>query len=391
MQITDLVYIDSTGYHYADYPAFLQWRTEQYQAIYGADVYIDPDSQDGQLLAIQAKSDYDTAALGAAIYNSFSPATAQGVGLSRVVKINGMNRGIPTNSQVDIEIVGQSGTVITDGVVQDTLDQKWNVPSPTVIPGGGTITVTAIAQELGAITAEAGTVNKIFTPTLGWQTVTNANAATPGAPIESDANLRIRQTQSTAIPSLTVFDGTIGAVSNIAGVTKVRGYENPTGSTDGNGIPAHSICVVVNGGDSVEVASQIAVHKTPGTGTFGNTSELVYDAHGMPLTIAFSRPSSVTIKVDITISANEGWSADYIALIKQSVSDTINALQIGAVVLITKLYAPAYLVGTPAGQTYDIATLQIAISGDPLGDVNIPLDFDEQAICLPADVTVNVT
>lgn len=391
MQITDLVYIDSTGYHYADYPAFLQWRTEQYQAIYGADVYIDPDSQDGQLLAIQAKSDYDTAALGAAIYNSFSPATAQGVGLSRVVKINGMNRGIPTNSQVDIEIVGQSGTVITDGVVQDTLDQKWNVPSPTVIPGGGTITVTAIAQELGAITAEAGTVNKIFTPTLGWQTVTNANAATPGAPIESDANLRIRQTQSTAIPSLTVFDGTIGAVSNIAGVTKVRGYENPTGSTDGNGIPAHSICVVVNGGDSVEVASQIAVHKTPGTGTFGNTSELVYDAHGMPLTIAFSRPSSVTIKVDITISANEGWSADYIALIKQSVSDNINALQIGAVVLITKLYAPAYLVGTPAGQTYDIATLQIAISGDPLGDVNIPLDFDEQAICLPADVTVNVT
>ena len=391
MQITDLVYIDSTGYHFADYPTFLQWRTDEYKAIYGADTYIDPDSQDGQLLAVQAKADYDTAALGAAIYNSFSPSTAQGVGLSRVVKINGMKRGIPTNSQVDIEIVGQAGTSIVDGVVQDSLDQKWNVPSPTLIPGGGTITVTAVAQELGAITAEAGTVNKIFTPTLGWQTVTNPMAATAGAPVERDATLRVRQTQSTAIPSLTVFDGTIGAVSNLVGVTKVRGYENPTGAPDSNGIPAHSICVVVAGGDDQEIANQIAVHKTPGTGTFGNTPENVTDAHGMPLVINFSRPTNVTIKVEITIAANDGWSSDYVALIKQSVADTITALQIGATILITKLFAPAYLLGTPAGLTYDIATLEIGKNADPLGTINIPLDFDELAVCLTTDVTVIVT
>jgi uncharacterized phage protein gp47/JayE len=314
------------------------------------------------------------------------------VGLSRVVKINGIRRGVPTRSQVDVEIVGQSGTVITDGVVQDTLDQKWDLPATVTIPGGGTITVTAVAQTEGNLTAEANTVNRIFTPTLGWQTVDNPLAATPGAPIETDAELRIRQSRSTAVPSLTVFDGTVGAVSNITGVTKVKGYENDTNSTDGNGIPAHSICIVVAGGAVTDIAQAIADHKTPGTGTFGSTSETVFDTNGMPNTIRFQRPTTVTIKVQVTIAAGQGWSSDFIALIKTAVAAVINAGGIGDTVLITKLYAPAYLLGTAPGQTYDIALLEIGKNADPLGTVNIPLDFDEQAVCIdPTDVTVIVT
>jgi hypothetical protein len=78
--ITDLVYIDSAGFHYADYPTFLTWLQDQYKAIYGADVYLEADSQDGQWIAINARAHYDSAALAAAVYNSFAPGTAQGVG-----------------------------------------------------------------------------------------------------------------------------------------------------------------------------------------------------------------------------------------------------------------------------------------------------------------------
>ncbi len=296
MQITDLVYIDATGYHFADYPTFLEWKKEQYRAIYGADTYLEADSQDGQLLAIEAKADYDVAALGAAIYNSFSPVTAQGVGLSRNVKINGLRRGIATNSSVDLTVIGQADTVITGGIAVDTLNQKWNLPT-TTIPIGGEIVVTAIADVAGAVNAEANTVNRIFTPTLGWQTVNNVAAATAGAPVETDAELRVRQQMSTADPSLTVLDGTIGGVSNLDGVTKVRGYENDTGSTDANGLPPHSVALIVLGGDAMEVAQEIALHKTPGTQTVGDITETVYDAHGMPLDIHFSRPTAVTIVV----------------------------------------------------------------------------------------------
>lgn len=395
MAVSDLVYIDSTGYHFEDYPAFLEEFQNNYRTIYGADVNLDASTQDGQRVAVEAKGAYDTAAVGAAIYNSFSPVTAQGVGLSRNVKINGIGRRVPTNSTVDVVIVGTTGTVLSDAVATDALEQKWNIPL-TTIPSGGTITVTAVAATEGAISADPNTINQIFTPTRGWQTVNNPTAATTGEPVESDAELRVRQQQSVANPSLTVFDGTIGAVENTTGVVKARGYENDTGSIDANGLPAHSVCVVVKGGDDVEIAQAIALHKTPGTQTYGTgpglVSKLVYDAHGMPLLIKFQRPTPVTITVEITIAAGVGWTSDYEELIAQAVADVINGNRIGDDVLITKLYGPAYLPGTVAGGTYDIALLQIGKNADPVGSVNIDLAFDEEAECDPlTDVTIIVT
>ena len=109
MTLEELVYIDDTGFHVADYSEFLAWQQANMQAIYGADIYLEADSQDGQYVALQAKALYDTAMVGASVYNSFSPSSAQGTGLSRVVKINGLERGIPTNSTADLTIVGQSG------------------------------------------------------------------------------------------------------------------------------------------------------------------------------------------------------------------------------------------------------------------------------------------
>ncbi len=392
MLLSDLVYIDATGFHYSDYPTFLAWRKQQYQDIYGADIYLEPDSQDGQLVAAQAQADFDTAALGAATYNSFSPSSAQGVGLSRVVRINGINRRAPSYSTVDVDVGGTIGTVITAGVAQDTLQQKWNLPTPITIPNTGTITVTATAQTLGAVNAGANTVNKIFTPTLGWQTVNNPDAATPGAPIETDSELRQRQAVSTANPSLTVLEGTIGGVENLPGVTKVRGYENDTGAPDANSIPAHSISLVVLGGVTQDIADEIALHKTPGASTYGTTSSTVIDSHGMPLVINFFRPTLVTITFNLVITALPNFSSDFEDLIKQSLADYINSLKIGETVLITKTYAPAYLNGTIPGMSFDVDTLEIGKNLDPPGTINIPIDFNELAVCDPAtDITLIVT
>lgn len=392
MDISDLVYIDSTGYHYADFPTFLDWITGKYKGIYGQDVYLGDDSQDGQFLAILAQGFFDTAALGASVYNSFSPATAQGVGLSRNVKINGINRQTPSNSTVDVEVVGTAGTVITNGVVQDTLQQLWNLPSPITIPGGGSITVTAVAQDEGAINAATDSVNIIYTPTYGWQTVNNSAEATPGAPVESDAQLRARQAQSTANPSLTVIDGTTGGLENLPGVQKVQPYENDSGMTDGNGIPGHSIAMVVVGGDDVAICQEILLHKTPGCGTYGDTTELVYDAHGMPNNISFQRAVPATIDVTVTGGVGTGWSTDFIPLIQAAVAAVINSLDIGSVVNYTTLFIPAYLIGTPAYGTYSISGITIGKNGGGQSAANITLAWDENPACVAAsDVTVNIT
>ena len=392
MELADLVYIDENGYHYADYPSFLAFYTQEYQSIYGADVYIDPDSQDAANLASMALAAYQTAAIGAVNYNSRSPLYAQGVGLSTVVKINGISRQIATYSTADLLITGTAGTTIANGIATDTLNQKWKLPASVVIGGGGTITVIATADQKGAITAAANTITSIFTPTRGWQSVNNEAAATVGAPVESDGELRLRQEVSVANPSLTVFDGTKGAVANVPGVTASTGYENDTNSTDGNGIPAHSISMIAAGGDATAIAQAIALHKTPGTGTYGTTTETVYDSKGMPLDIHFYRPTVVTIKARVTLSANVGWSTDYEVLIQQAVANTINGFGIGKEVLITKLYAPAYLTGTPASSTFDISLIEIAKVADSFGTVNIPILFNEQPNCVyNVNVTIVVT
>ena len=56
MDVSDLVFIDATGYNCADYPTFLTWVQGQYQAIYGSDVYLGADSMDGQWTAILAQA-----------------------------------------------------------------------------------------------------------------------------------------------------------------------------------------------------------------------------------------------------------------------------------------------------------------------------------------------
>lgn len=388
--ISDLAYIDSAGYHYADFPAFLTWIQGQYKDIYGADVYLGSDSQDGQFLGILAQAFFDTAALGGSVYNSFSPSTAQGVGLSRVVKINGIARGEATKSTVELTIVGVAGTQLVNAVAVDTLQQKWSVPNLT-IPFAGTVTVTGMAVDPGAIAALPNTITGIFTPTQGWQTVNNDAAATLGAPVISDAQLRVQQEQSTANPSLTVFEGTVGAVRAVPGVTAAVGYENDTGSTDANGLPAHSISVVASGGTDDAVAAAIQVHKTPGTQTYGTTSVLVDDSHGMPITIHFYRPTQATIGVEVTITPGSSYVSSTADLIAAALAAAVSspAIAIGGRVILTQLYAVAYLPGTPQAGSFTVVSIELKKNAGSFAAADIDLLFNEIAVCDPAtDVAV---
>lgn len=390
MSLADLAYIDATGPHRPDYPTALTYLQNAYRAIYGADVYLEADSQDGQFLALLALMGKDLTDYATQVYNNMSPSTAVGAGLSRMVKINGIRRKSPSYSSVDLRIIGQAGATIINGQAADTLGQKWNLPASVVIPIGGEITVTATAADVGAVAAGAGTINKIATPTLGWQTVTNLLAATPGAPVETDAELRARQVVSTALPSLSVFDGTVGAVANVPDVTRFRGYENDTAVTNADGIPRNSISIVVEGGDSQAIADAIARHKTPGTGTYGTTAVTTYDAKGMPNIIRFYRPTVVQIKAEVTIKALPGYLTGYADQIKAAVAAAITAMAIGDDVLITKLYVPANLPGTAAGATFNITGLTIAKLANTLGTADIVIAFNEVAAALASNITVTV-
>ncbi len=383
--------IDENGIQAPSYEEVLAYLQGQYRAIYGADLYLESDSQDGQLLALFALALHDNNSMAVGVYNAFNPTTAQGTGLSSVVKVNGIARLVPSASTADVIITGDAGTVITNGAVRDSNNQLWSLPASVTIPLSTSITVTATCQTTGAVSAAANSLTRIATPTRGWVSVTNPAAAVPGAPVETDAALRQRQARSVALPSRTVLEGLVGAIANIAGVTQYAALENDTGSTDSNGLPAHSIAVVALGGDSAAIAEAIAAKKGPGVYTAGTTSVVVYDVYSVGQTIRFYRPTMKTISVAITIKALTGYSTDIGNQIKAAVATYISGLGIGGDVLIPRLYLPAQLRGGAGSETFELLSVQIAVSPASPSTSDIAIAFNELATCADSNVALTVT
>lgn len=374
---------------YADILLSLQ---ASFRLIYGADAYIEPDSQDGQMLAVFAKAIYDSNQMAIAVFNSFSPTYAQGAGLSSNVKINGLQRLAPSYSTATGDVVGVAGTVITNGTVKDENGNIWALPETVTIPLSGTITVTVTAVQPGAVIAPAGTINLINSPSYGWQTFTSVTDAVAGAPVETDATLRQRQAVSTELPSVTPTAALYAALANLAGVERVAVYENYTGTTDANGIPAHSICVVIQGGDVAAIAQTIGLKKTPGAGTYGSTSQSYLDPiTNISYTIHFYVLAHSTIKVAVSGTAYQGYGIAVATKIQDSIAAFINGLAIGEDVQFNRLYSPAYLPGDADAKTYEITGITIAIGAGTPGTADLPIAFNYAAACVAAtDVTVTI-
>jgi uncharacterized phage protein gp47/JayE len=293
---------------------------------------------------------------------------------------------------VVVTLVGQAGTVITDGFVSDlTSAHRWALPTTVTIPISGTTNVTATCEDPGAIAAGVGSLTKIMTPTAGWQTVTNASAASQGEPVESDYDLRIRQQTSTALRSFTVLDGMVGALQGLLGVSYASAYENDTGSVDANGLPAHSIAAVVQGGDSAQIAQVIFDKKTPGCATYGTTSVSVLDSMGIPRVINYFVPSTVLIKVTVTITAGIGYTSVIGDQIKQAVADFANSQVVGRGIEITRLYVPALLQDSANSETYTlVSVLGALVSGGALAATPIVMAFNQKAGLQLSDITLTL-
>ncbi len=383
--------IDATGIHAPELNSIRSYLVEKFKAIYGGDVYLEADSQDGQWIDIIALALHDANAMAVSVYNAFSPSTAQGTGLSSVVKINGIARRLPSRSGVDLLIGGTAGTVITGGYATDLDGVQWVLPHVVTIPPAGQIAVMASCRDVGDISAPPNSIVNIGTPTRGWQTVSNPEAATRGAPVEADAMLRKRQTTSTALPSRTVVDGILGAVLDLPGVVRAKPYDNDSATEDENGIPAHALAMIVDGGDPVRIAEVIRLKKTPGSPTFGTTSEVIVDPYGIPKTISFFRPTQVPITIDIDVQALSGYTSTIGNQIKQAISDYINARDIGEDVYLNRLLVPANLTGNSNSSTFNIKYIQISRDGDPVGISDIVIAYNEAAMSNLDDINLTAS
>lgn len=385
--------VTAQGITAPDYQTILRTLMDSFRQIYGSDAYLEPDGKDGQLISIVALAIHDANNSAIAVYNSFSPTTAMGRALSSNVKINGIARRAATRSTVDLLLTGTAGTGIVNGSVRDENNVAWLLPEAVTIGVDGTVTVTATCANSGVVVAQAGTIIAIGTPTRGWTSVTNPQAATPGVAAETDAELRIRQGQSVALPALTPFEAVEGALANITGVTRHKLYENDTGAVNRNGLPPHSIAAIVDGGDVEDIARTLRGKKGQGVATFGSTSIVVPDMYGNPHTVSFSRPQDVPVHVGIVLKVFTGYTSQIGEQIKQEIADYINGLAIGDSVLLSRVYSPANLGVVSGGKAryYDIKELLLGKSADALNAGNIGIAYNEAASCGVDNIAITVS
>lgn len=361
------------------------------RAIFGVDIYIEPDSQDGQMIAVFAQAIHDCNQAAIAAYHSFSPNSAQGVGLSNVVKINHIQRRVPTRSTVLLKLTGQEGTIVQSGIAGDANGNRWALPASVVIPGAGFISVTAVCTADGAVSAPIGSVTQIITPTLGWQEVTNEVEASPGQPVETDAELRRRQVISPALNSYSTLSGLVAALQDIEGVGYLKVYENDTNVTDGNGVPGHHIAVVIEGGDSDLIAATILKKKGLGVGTHGSVTVNLTDLAGVTRAIKYSTVTHKNVKVRVSLEALDGYTTLIADAIKAAVAEYITGLAVGADVIRVRLFIPAQLDGQePETSYYEVGEVELAFVADAFGTTDLVIAYNEKAYCQASDVTITL-
>jgi len=371
-------YLDIDGFHMPIYSDIRDQLISDAQSIFGQDIYVGIDSQDYQFIAVVAEKIYDTFQIAMLVYNNRGPNVAVGNGLDSIVAINGIMRMPATYSTCMVTITGIPETVIVNGITTDIGNIKWDLPPSVTIPTLGTIDVLATCEITGPIVSNPGDITGIFNPTYGWNGVYNSLNGELGSNIENDSLLRIRQANSTAEPSITMLEGTKGAIAQVIGVTRSVVYENDTSVDDGNGLPPHSITAVVEGGSSIDITNAIFIHKGIGCLAGGANIVNVADSTGQLIPIGYSIPIYVDIDVTVNIKQLTGYTTATTALIKTNLQTYLNSLSIGGNLSISALWGIA-LQAMPnlTNPMYSITSITAARHGNTQSSTDIGLNYNE--------------
>ncbi len=375
-------YIDSNGFFIPTYKDVRDELITEMKTIFGNDIYIEEDSMDYQQISIFAKKIFDAYSLALLVYNNRTVNTASGIGLDNMCALVGIVRKAATYSTVQLVITGQPSTVISNGKASDVnLENTWNLPETITIPDSGTITVEATCDAAGNITAAPNTITRILTPVYGWTGVVNNVIGSGGTNVETDAELRGRYALAVAAPAQSVFESLISSVTAVSGVTRVKAYENDTGSADANGLPAHSVTFIVEGGDDNDVATEIYYKKTPGCYTNGTTSVDIISIAGNTTTIRFYRPTYKNVYVKVFLKKLSTYNDSYVVDIQTAIRDYVNGMNLAENVYRSILWSVATSqmksIDEPA---YSITDIQLSTNGTTFSSADIQTAFNEAAL-----------
>lgn len=332
--MADYQYIATTGTVVPDTADQLAQVQSEYRAAFGADLIVDPETPQGVLITAETAARDAVARNNATLANQINPNLAGGIFLDAILALTGVERTPATRSTISgAALTGIPGTVIPAGSqATTTAGDVWQTLATVTLDGSGNATADFESVKYGPISATAGSLNSITSLVLGWETVTNANAATLGTLKQSDQAARALRRNTLAAQGVALPLAIASALYLVKGVKSLAFRENVTSAPitiDGVTLVAHSIYACVDGGTDADVAAALLANKSLGADWNGTTTVNVTDpSSGQVYPVKFSRPVAVPVKVEVTVRGTAGLS-DVIGAVRAAVLAYANGEQDG--------------------------------------------------------------
>lgn len=209
---------------------------------------------------------------------------------------------------------GPSGLTMAVSIADGTATWRF------IATGSAAVAGTFNAEESGELGALAGNLTVISTPVSGWESVVNPLDAVSGRDREEDAVFRVRRDAEVSAPGNTTADAIRANILKVNEGSDDPDHEPPTDClvfyndtdvTDGNGVPPHSVEILVRDGTTEDIAQEIWNSIGAGTRTYGTRSDSVEDSEGNTQTVNWSRPTEIPIYVVVTVKYNAAeWPSD---------------------------------------------------------------------------------
>lgn len=301
------------------------------------------------------------------------------------------------------ETVGP-GPLFPDFPMLDGTPQPFNaITDGSVIwrylgEGEASVDVDAECTVTGPLNAVAGDITQRTTPVAGVQGVTNIEDATPGTDIESHEHLRERREEELAKAG----KGTLPAIkAAVLGIVDADGnrpvvsctvFRNNTDTTNGDGMPPHSIEVLARipvGAEYDALMAKVLFEEVSGPArAYGSTPVTYTDSEGFDHDFAFSRPTLKPIHVIVNMVVDEDtWPDNGPALVKQAIVDWGDAQKTGRDVESTRIASLAFI----DDSVIRVTSCLIGLVDPPVASTAIAIALRELATYDTANIDVNVS
>jgi len=255
--------------------------------------------------------DFTLGSLGAETINSITRS-----GTTATATISG-GHSYPVDSWVFIEGADQEDyniLVQITAVAATTFD--FEVANSPTTPATGTLLAreatpfSAASVEKGAIQALDGSLTVIETSLSGLLRVENADDAVLGRETETDPAARSRRNTTLGALGGGTPEAIKAIILDVSGVSEVTVFANDDDFTDVNGVPPHSVEVLVTGGANQDIFDALTGDASQkgavsgGIRQHGNETGTVTDSSGNSQPSAFSRLVAARIYVNIVVTTN---------------------------------------------------------------------------------------